>query len=299
MVKHIAFNVFQILQELDDGITSHTSWMKNVHRALVCDGDLVNPDDLLPDAHHRCEFGCWYDGVSQPELKTEPGFSRIGDLHHAMHQATTTVLRQKLDEGHVNVDNYDAYMNGAIEFKMEVRRLQFKLMKEVCAIDHLTGVWNRQTMFYKLAEEHERATRGGHSSIICMVDIDHFKHVNDTHGHGVGDVVLQVVSQMLSQSLRKYDAIFRYGGEEFLICLPTTTVDEGLGLLERLRLFIAANPVTVNKGIDIPVTASFGISAMESEKSVEETIEQADHALLCAKTSGRNRICAWGRLHQE
>ncbi len=299
MVKHIAFNVFQILQELDDGILNHTSWMKNVHRALVCDGNLVNPDDLLSDAHHRCEFGHWYDTVNQPELRAEPGFARIGELHHAMHQATTSVLRQRLDGGHVEVEKYDTYMNGAIEFKMEVRRLQFKLMKDVCAVDHLTGVWNRQTMFYKLAEEHERAARVGHSSVLCMVDIDHFKHVNDSHGHGVGDVVLQVVSQMLSQSLRKYDAIFRYGGEEFLICLPSTTVEESLHLLERLRQFIEENPVTVNENIEIPITASFGIAPMEHEKSVEETIEQADHALLCAKTNGRNRICAWGRLHRE
>ena len=77
MVKHITFNVFQILQELDDGITRHTVWMKNVHRALVCDGDLINRDDLLPDAHHRCDFGCWYDEVDQPELLVEPGFASI------------------------------------------------------------------------------------------------------------------------------------------------------------------------------------------------------------------------------
>lgn len=298
MVKQIAFNVFGILQELDDGIIRHTSWMKKVHRALICDGNLTDPVDLLDDAHHRCDFGCWYDNVQQPELCAEPGFARVGDLHRIMHAATTTVLQQRQETGQVAVESYDAYMNSAIEFKMEVRRLQFKLMKEVCAVDHLTGVWNRQTMSYKLAEEHERAQRSAHACTVCMLDIDHFKTINDTHGHGVGDVVLRAICLLLRQSLRKYDAIFRYGGEEFLVCLPNTTAQQAFTLLERLRRSLAQTPVSVNAGLAVPVTVSFGIAAMEADKSVEETIEQADHALLCAKASGRNRICIWDKPPQ-
>ena len=297
MVKHITFNVFQILQELDDGITRHTVWMKNVHRALVCDGDLVNRDDLLPDAHHRCDFGCWYDEVDQPELLVEPGFARIGELHHSMHVATTAALDQRMNNNHVAVEAYDAYMNAAIDFKVEVRRLQFKLMKEVCAVDHLTGVWNRQTMFYKLAEEHERAIRGDYTSCICMIDIDHFKSINDTHGHAVGDIVLRATSSLISDTLRKYDTIFRYGGEEFLVCLPHTNLTEAMTLLERVRGIMEQTPVEVKDHPPISISASFGVTTMDPGKSVDETIEQADHALLCAKQEGRNRICSWGRPH--
>ncbi len=293
MARHISYNIFRVLQDLDDGVLRHTIWMKNVHRALVCDAGSINGDDIDVDAHHRCEFGKWYDHVEQPELLNEPSFARIGELHHAMHDATAMLLRQRQTGGDAAIADYDRFINGAIDFKMEVRRLQFKLMKEVCAVDHLTGAWNRQTMYYKLDEEYERFIRARTPCCVAMVDLDYFKTVNDTYGHPVGDQVLQGVCTLFKSSLRRYDTIFRYGGEEFLICLPNSSIKQTAGMLERLRTALESTPFAMGDGTTVNITASFGIAKMDNEKSLDELIEQADRALLCAKAEGRNRVCIW------
>lgn len=293
MVRHISYNVFQILQDLDDGVLRHTIWMKNVHRALVCKDAKINRADLGHDAHHRCEFGKWYDHVAQPELLEEPMFARIGILHENMHETTSEVLRRRRKGSEVPTDDYERFMNRVIDFKMEVRRLQFKLMKEVCAVDHLTGAWNRQIMHYKLDEEYERYRRTGAPCCITMIDLDHFKSINDTYGHTVGDRVLQEVCTLLTNALRRYDTIFRYGGEEFLVCLPDIDTDRAEQMLERLRVLLEKSSISPGDGSFVNITASFGLASMGEEKPIEELIEQADRALLCAKAEGRNRVCVW------
>ena len=293
MARHISYNIFRILQDLDDGVLRHTIWMKNVHRALVCDAGSINQDDIDTQAHHRCEFGKWYDRVDQAELLNEPSFARIGELHRNMHLATGILLRQRQTGGDAVIADYDQFINGAIDFKMEVRHLQFKLMKEVCAVDHLTGAWNRQTMYYKLDEEYERFLRARTPCCVTMIDIDHFKNVNDTHGHPAGDRVLQSVCTLLKSSLRRYDTVFRYGGEEFLICLPDSDIKQTTKMLERLRSALETMPFELDDGTVLTITASFGVAKMAEEKSLDELIEQADRALLCAKAEGRNRVCVW------
>ncbi|HEA26529.1 MAG TPA: GGDEF domain-containing protein [Ectothiorhodospiraceae bacterium] len=166
-------------------------------------------------------------------------------------------------------------------------------MSEVCVVDHLTGAWNRYAMYSQLHQEKERLARTGDSCVICMMDIDYFKRVNDDHGHRVGDHVLKTVVGFCSDSLRKYDSIYRYGGEEFLFCLPNAGQDEARVVIERLCVSLGKQPIQLPNGESLSVTASFGISCLHKESSVEETIQKADHALLCAKAKGRDRVCCW------
>lgn len=166
--------------------------------------------------------------------------------------------------------------------------------QQVLAItDPLTNLYNRRG-FYELARhEMERSRRFGSPLVVMMADIDHFKRVNDTHGHSVGDQVLQELAQRLRNTLREADLICRYGGEEFCILLPESDLQNGYSAAERVRLTISETPFRIEQ-LQLPITISVGVTRLESpQQTLEELIEQADEALLHAKAFGRNRVEIW------
>ena len=156
--------------------------------------------------------------------------------------------------------------------------------------DRLTGVANRQALLAELFSEVVRATRYERPLSVAFVDIDHFKAVNDTYGHGVGDVVLRGVAQTLSVNLRGSDMIGRYGGEEFMLILTETDVEEGAVLAEKLRTLVQRQRFLVEGGQHIAVTISIGIAGGVGDKVRMETlIRDADAAMYSAKSLGRNQ----------
>ncbi len=156
--------------------------------------------------------------------------------------------------------------------------------------DGLTGVWNRNAILDILSHEFERSGRGRGSMGIVILDLDHFKKVNDSYGHPAGDLVLKEAVRRIQEALRAYDSVGRYGGEEFLIVLPDCNQNQVERCAERVRLRIAADPVCFN-GIQIPVTASLGVAVTSLlPHTVKEALESADSALYRAKDSGRNRV---------
>jgi diguanylate cyclase (GGDEF)-like protein len=128
---------------------------------------------------------------------------------------------------------------------------------------------------------------------VLLLDLDHFKRVNDTHGHRVGDSVLQVVADTLRASLRATDIAGRYGGEEFLVVLPQTDLAGAGVLAERVRVAIEETAIDVGGAEPLSVTVSVGVAALdEAARSAEQLVERADAALYGAKDAGRNRVCA-------
>jgi diguanylate cyclase (GGDEF)-like protein len=156
--------------------------------------------------------------------------------------------------------------------------------------DSLTGLFNRRQLFALAEHEFQRARRFGRSLSAIMLDIDHFKQVNDTFGHAAGDQVLSNVARRLKAAVRSIDIVGRYGGEEFVLLLPETQL-HGAGLLaERLRQKIAAEPVVTLAG-PVSVTVSMGVAASSAEvRDVNALINNADAALYAAKRAGRNRV---------
>jgi len=154
--------------------------------------------------------------------------------------------------------------------------------------DVLTGIWNRRAILDLLQREIERASRTQGLTGILMLDLDHFKQVNDTYGHVAGDAVLREVAVRITQVIRSYDFVGRHGGEEFLVVLPECDRTRALQSAERIRQAIAANPVRTDN-MEIPVTASIGVTAADCRQSEKEILAISDAALYQAKAAGRNR----------
>jgi two-component system cell cycle response regulator len=158
-------------------------------------------------------------------------------------------------------------------------------------LDELTGLCNRRYLLERLTQEILRAKRYGPPLCLMMLDLDHFKSINDTYGHLIGDQVLAGVARLLTDTIRATDIAGRYGGEEFCLILTETSLDGGRLLAERLRQCIAATTFSADDGTTLHVTCSIGMAQYTPEHTEPKTLlALADQALYKAKASGRNRV---------
>jgi len=165
-----------------------------------------------------------------------------------------------------------------------------KRLKHLAVTDELTGLKNRRYIMERLESEYQRAVRMETPLSLLLIDIDHFKRVNDTHGHAFGDVVLKSVSQEMRESLRTYDLLGRIGGEEFLIASPGSTLDEAAALAERIREKIRGKQIS-NSAFSVSVTVSAGVTTLNKQDGDPDTmLARADEALYRAKQEGRDRV---------
>ena len=167
--------------------------------------------------------------------------------------------------------------------------------------DGLTGVWNRRHFEMRAAEAIQVATRFGEPFAVVMVDIDHFKALNDTYGHHVGDVVLRQVTALLVKDMREVDTVARYGGEEFVIILPEASEQEAISVAQRLRKAVQNSNFQIEgTNGDEKLTISIGIAVYGRDaRCRQQLIEYADAALYAAKSRGRNQVLTYSQLQAE
>jgi two-component system cell cycle response regulator len=176
---------------------------------------------------------------------------------------------------------------------IESTRSENARLEQLAHTDPLTQVLNRRALTERLTREMERSLRYDTCVALLMIDIDHFKRVNDTHGHLVGDDVLRDVAALLNVTVRGTDMVARYGGEEFLVVLPETDDEGAAAFAERIRERIEQHPLTGRANdCELRVTASIGVATFPAARieSVEDLFARADAALYRAKADGRNRV---------
>ena len=171
-----------------------------------------------------------------------------------------------------------------------------KKLKNAAFIDPLTHCYNRRALDEHIEHDLASTERHGSELSIFMIDIDHFKNINDTYGHSAGDIVLQSVAKCIHSAIRRGDYLARYGGEEFMIVLPDTKLSKAIELAERLRKMIENSAINIDNKT-IRVTASFGIATYRKKTSKAVLFQKADEMLYKSKTRGRNRITPNLRLH--
>lgn len=285
-----AEDAFASLTGFQHALADHVEWLQKWYQAVLhrSSGIALPPAD---DGH--CPFSLWHAKAADGPLAEFPGFIQLGQEHAAVHAKAEQISARAAAGQTITTSDYETLMGSVLSFGNAAQALEREVWKALATVDPLTGLANRQTMRSQLTGERDRAIRQHLPLTLALTDIDHFKKVNDTFGHAEGDNVLRAVAGVLRSAVRPYDVVYRYGGEEFLVCLPGTNTETGLLVLDRIRQAIEALSLTSEKGEPIPVTATFGLAEVDADTSVDDAIEHADKALYDGKRSGRNRVVVY------
>lgn len=281
-----------VVARLDKALDDHRGWLQRWHRSVVC-GEVPDDDIVALCPHLETDFGRWLNDRDREGVLGQPAFEELEIALKDMHDFAKLLITLQLQGKSIPSVEYDIFMEKVNGFVGLLRRLQDAFRKAVSELDPLTGLHNRQIMLRELNTEYTRSVRSGSPCALVLADLDHFKRVNDDHGHGAGDTVLATTAGRFLSLLRPYDLIYRYGGEEFLLLLPNTNKGTAVSVLERLRNELANNPIAVNDKTSLTITASFGLTMMSGDVPLNETLEHADQALYRAKEKGRNRVSIW------
>jgi diguanylate cyclase (GGDEF)-like protein len=278
-----SFDLFSRYYEAKDGLEGFKKLLSSPVDIVLCDIDMPHIDGFKFLAMMK----------SRPELQDVPVImltSKGGQGHKikGLEQgacdyitkpfvAEELVLRVKV---HLKVKN----------LQDDLRRSN-ELLLELSNTDHLTGLFNRRYLMEALDREVQRSLRKGNNLSLILLDIDHFKQVNDTYGHQEGDIVLQTVAHLLQKELRNYDIAARYGGEEFIAVLPDTTLEEAVFVANRVRTSVLATRFS-GELAPLSLTVSQGVAmfSRQSSETEDSFIKLADEALYRAKANGRNRV---------
>ncbi len=209
---------------------------------------------------------------------------------------TLQVYQEKrIQTDSVILERFQALTEHSKQMEQEAQQLTTKLeeQRQKALLDPLTGLANRAAWNERSELEHARIQRHSSSLLLSIIDIDHFKRINDSYGHLAGDKVLQLIAQELKKRLRKTDFIARFGGEEYAILLPDTPLNEGIQLLNQLRLAIEACPFHF-RGEPVTITFSAGIGQVSAEETLDQAFERIDQALYAGKSAGRNQVVTAG-----
>jgi len=286
--------IAEVIQHLDAAEENHRRWLRTVHGGLVC-GRALGPDVLGQDAHLNCRFGQWYYHNDKELLHDHPEYLALEVLHRVMHDSAREIALRDNACDPVAGASYDLFLDRQELFAETLRRLRDRLRDCLFSFDTLTGVMTREPFMPLLAAEMERSRRSGDSAVVALLDLDHFKRVNDNYGHLAGDRVLRDVGQFLFRNLRRYDLLCRYGGEEFLACLPQVKLGEAARIMDRLRAELAAHDITLDGGQTLRVTVSVGLAELAVDSDADVSIERADQALYAAKGAGRNQVMTYSQ----
>lgn len=181
-------------------------------------------------------------------------------------------------------EEFSCRLNNAIEALENIATIT-----NYASRDFLTGLYNRRYFFNTMEPYFLQSIAQNEDFVTAMIDIDHFKKINDTYGHDIGDKAIIHLSEILRSGVQPQDAVARFGGEEFCIVLKNTTRENAIGVLERIRQQVSLSPLLINNEEEIAFTISIG-AALEHEDTLTDTINEADTKLYQAKTSGRNKV---------
>lgn len=284
----------QIVRRLGPALRDHGEWVQRVHTLLVC---RMNPDpaDLMPDSHRRSGLGVWLEHESNEFIRGQPEYAKATAYHRKVHELARELCEAVRDDAEIALEDYEKFAEAVAHLDRSLEALVNELWDLLRFTDPLTGIATRFAMLPRLKQERERIQRTGGACSVCMVDLDRFKTINDTHGHEAGDRVLEAVSDYLVRNLRRYDQVCRYGGEEFVLMLPDTSPESAYPVVDRLRRGLAETPIAATEDEVIHMTASFGIAPLAADQDVAESIGHADAAMYQAKRAGRDKVRLWSK----
>jgi diguanylate cyclase (GGDEF)-like protein len=279
-----------LLHGIDHGIEAHLAWNQHLLRCALLH-EAPGDDVFRPDSHARCQFGVWF-AAHRSELTTfgEALVERIAEAHQSMHDAVRSMCHRVLQgrpAAAADLQAYEQGQDGMVTLLMELRELVAEASTHQ---DLLTGLPLRHGLEYAFGLRRRDARRGEAQLWLAMIDVDRFKSVNDHHGHAVGDLALQHIAQCLVACLRETDALFRFGGEEFLALFLVDELRDVESLAARVLDTVSAVPLTTASGVTLHLTVTAGLARVRADEDLASATERADQAMLLGKAQGRGRF---------
>jgi diguanylate cyclase (GGDEF)-like protein len=282
----------QIVRRLAPALREHGEWIQRVHALLVCRMQ-PEPGDVTADGHLRAGLGQWFEQEPNEFIRTRPEYGKASAYHREVHEFARGLCQAVSENAEIAPADYESFARAVDRLDDSLEALVKELWDLLRFTDPLTGIATRFAMLPRLKQERDRVSRTGQTCSVCMVDLDHFKAINDAFGHQAGDKVLGAVSDYFVRNLRRYDQVCRYGGEEFVLMLPNTPVASAVPVIDRLRRGLAEMPIDLGDHGQVRMTASFGIAELAPDAAVMDSIGKADLAMYSAKRGGRNQVRVW------
>lgn len=268
-------------------IDAYLDWFVAWHRlAFIYTAGREAATKLLP----LPPFAGWYRGPAQSLQHNQPAIHRLAKLHDQLHTLAKLVLMRTPEGSRISEADYEAVAGTYQTFLHGMRRIECVFTTAAARLDLLTGLRTRIGLAEDVGSEIDRFARSKRPFCVAIMDLDHFKNINDTLGHDAGDRVLAAAANCVSRQIRAYDEAYRLGGEEFLIMLKDTDAAQARLAVERLRAALEVMPVIIPGRQPFSVTASFGVAAITPGMTADKLLETADQALYQAKRDGRNRV---------
>ncbi len=277
------------IAELDAAVEAHMNWTRRILRCAV----LRSPpggDVLDPMAHSLCRFGAWFTANrGEFESLDASAARRVEAVHQSMHDAIRSLCVQVLAGQPGLNDDLDAFEASQAELINLLANFKTLILSNAVRQDPLTGLPLRYNIENDFTLYQKEARRNRSLLYVVMIDVDHFKPINDTYGHQVGDLVLRHIANTLKQGLRGDEPLYRFGGEEFLWLLKCKSAEEARKSARRILASVGTTPVPIDDEETLRLTITMGLALAGEMEDLSSAIKRADMALYEGKQSGRNR----------
>jgi len=278
-----------LIAELDAAVEAHMNWNRRILRCVVLK-TLPGEDVLAPLAHTLCRFGRWFaSNRAHFEALDGAAAQRVDVVHRAMHDAIRSICSDVLDGQTGKPVHLDAYEQSQSELLAVLAQFKTLILSSAVRQDPLTGLPMRYGIEHDFSLYQSDARRNRNLLYVVMIDVDHFKRINDSHGHPVGDRVLRNLADTMKRNLRGNEPLYRFGGEEFLWLMQCKSVEEAEHSAQRLLTTIRTTPVRLRDDHALTLTITLGLAQVGDEEELSSAIRRADEALYQGKHAGRDR----------
>jgi diguanylate cyclase (GGDEF)-like protein len=277
------------IAELDAAVEAHMDWTRRILRCAVLKSS-PGEDVLAPLAHTLCQFGGWYAAnLEHFEAIDALAADRVERVHQDMHDAIRAICSDMLAGQPGKHADVNAFEQSQSELLVLLARFKTSILSNAVRYDPLTGLPLRYGIEGDFAQQQKDARRNRNLFYVALIDIDHFKRINDSYGHPVGDRVLRELADTMSRNLRGNEPLYRFGGEEFLWLMQCKSATDAELSAHRLLTTIRTTPVQIANDQTVTLTVTLGLAQVGDHEELASALERADVALYKGKETGRDR----------
>jgi diguanylate cyclase (GGDEF)-like protein len=282
-------DVREFVAQLDAAQQAHLDWTRRILRCAVLRED-PGTDVMAADAHGRCRFGEWLARARGRFVEIDAaGARRLERNHREMHDAVRDLCRRVLADEPGRTLELEAFERSQSALMADLAHFKTEMLARSVQLDPLTGLPLRHRLADEFRDLRAQSARRGEALVLMLIDADHFKRINDEHGHATGDRALRHLATILRAQLRTGDKLLRYGGEEFLALVQVTGPDAAATAAERLLQGLRAAPMPLDGDGALGLRASIGLAEVGVDEDLSSALARADLALYDAKAAGRDR----------